>query len=134
MPDLPAVRLDVWLDVACLFKSRSQAQAACALGRVEVNGDRGKPHRLIRPGDRIRIALPAGRWRVVEVVGVADRHVARAEARELFIDHTPPPTREEIELRRLQRLGAPLRRPAGAGAPKKKERRDLRRLKEGADD
>ena len=134
MPDLPAVRLDVWLDVACLFKSRSQAQAACVLGRVEVNGDRGKPHRLVRPGDRIRIALPAGRWRVVEVVGVADRHVARAEARELFIDHTPPPTREEIELRRLQRLGAPLRRPAGAGAPKKKERRDLRRLKEGADE
>jgi ribosome-associated heat shock protein Hsp15 len=134
VPELPAVRLDVWLDVACLFKSRSQAQAACALGRVEVNGDRGKPHRLIRPGDRIRIALPAGRWRVVEVVGVADRHVARAEARELFIDHTPPPTREEIELRRLQRLGAPLRRPAGAGAPKKKERRDLRRLKEGPDE
>jgi ribosome-associated heat shock protein Hsp15 len=134
VPDLPAVRLDVWLDVACLFKSRSQAQAACALGRVEVNGDRGKPHRLVRPGDRIRIALPAGRWRIVEVVGVADRHVARAEARELFIDHTPPPTREEIELRRLQRLGAPLRRPAGAGAPKKKERRDLRRLKEGADE
>jgi len=134
VPELPAVRLDVWLDVACLFKSRSQAQAACALGRVEVNGDRGKPHRLVRPGDRIRIALPAGRWRIVEVVGVADRHVARAEARELFIDHTPPPTREEIELRRLQRLGAPLRRPAGAGAPKKKERRDLRRLKEGPDD
>ena len=134
MPELPAVRLDVWLDVACLFKSRSQAQAACALGRVEVNGDRGKPHRLVRPGDRIRIALPAGRWRVVEVVGVADRHVARAEARELFIDHTPPPTREEIELRRLQRLGAPPRRPAGAGAPKKRERRDLRRLKEGPDE
>lgn len=134
MADAPAVRLDVWLDVACLFKSRSQAQRACALGRVEVNGDRGKPHRLIRPGDRIRISLPAGRWRIVEVAGIADRNVARASARELYIDHTPPPTREEVELRRLQRLGAPLRRPPGAGAPKKRERRDLRRLKEGLEE
>jgi len=134
MGDSPAVRLDVWLDVACLFKSRSQAQRACALGRVEVNGDRGKAHRLIRPGDRIRISLPAGRWRIVEVVGIAERNVARANARELYLDHTPPPTPEEVELRRLQRLGAPPRRPPGAGAPKKQERRDLRRLKEGPKD
>jgi len=134
MGDPPAVRLDVWLDVACLFKSRSQAQRACALGRVEVNGDRGKAHRLIRPGDRIRISLPAGRWRIVEVVGIAERNVARANARELYLDHTPPPTPEEVELRRLQRLGAPPRRPPGAGAPKKRERRDLRRLKEGPKD
>jgi hypothetical protein len=68
------------------------------------------------------------------VVGVADRHVARAIARELYLDHTPPPTAEEIELRRLQRLAAPPRRLPGAGAPKKKERRALRRLKEGPDD
>ena len=134
MADAPAVRLDVWLDVACLFASRSQAQRACALGRVEVNGDRGKPHRLIRAGDRIRISLPGGRWRTVEVVGIADRHVAKAIARELFLDHTPPPTAEEIELRRLQRLAAPPRRLRGAGAPKKKERRDLRRLKEGSEE
>ena len=134
MADAPAVRLDVWLDVACLFASRSQAQRACALGRVEVNGDRGKPHRLVRAGDRIRIALPGGRWRTVEVVGVADRHVARAIARELYLDHTPPPTAEEIELRRLQRMAAPPRRLPGAGAPKKKERRALRRLKEGPEE
>jgi ribosome-associated heat shock protein Hsp15 len=134
MADAPAVRLDVWLDVTCLFASRSQAQRACALGRVEVNGDRGKPHRLVRAGDRIRISLPGGRWRTVEVVGVADRHVTKAIARELYLDHTPPPTAEEIELRRQQRLAAPPRRLPGAGAPKKKERRNLRRLKEGPEE
>ena len=133
MADAPAVRLDIWLDVACLFASRSQAQRACALGRVEVNGDRGKPHRLVRAGDRIRISLPGGRWQTVEVAGVADRHVAKAVARGLYIDHTPPATAEEIELRRLQRMAAPPRRLPGAGAPKKKERRDLRRLKEGSE-
>jgi hypothetical protein len=68
------------------------------------------------------------------VVGVADRHVTKAIARELYLDHTPPPTAEEIELRRLQRLATPPRRLPGAGAPKKKERRDLRRLKERAEE
>src|SRR4249919_905807 len=34
----PRIRLDVWLDVACLFKTRSEAQKSCALGRVALNG------------------------------------------------------------------------------------------------
>jgi ribosome-associated heat shock protein Hsp15 len=132
--DLPSIRLDIWLDVACLFKSRSQAQRACTLGRVEVNGDRGKAHRLVRPGDTIRISLPGGRVRIVEVADIEERNVPKARARELYVDHTPPPTPEEMELRRMQRLAAPPRRRPGAGAPKKKERRDLRKLKEGPEE
>jgi ribosome-associated heat shock protein Hsp15 len=126
----PSVRLDVWLDVACLFKTRSQAQNACKKGRVEVNGDRGKPHRAIRPGDEIRISSPGGRQRIVVVREILATHVARAVARELYEDRTPEPTAEQLELRRLQRLAAPPRRERGAGAPKKKERRQLRRIKE----
>jgi len=61
------VRLDTWLDVACLFKTRSQAQAACKGGKVEVNGDRAKPHRKIKPGDEIRITMGGG-WRRIVVV------------------------------------------------------------------
>jgi len=133
MIDLDAVRLDIWLDVACLFKTRSQAQTACQRGRVEVNGDHGKPHRSIRRGDTIRIRLPGGSYRLVEVVELEATNVSRARARELYTDHTPAPTPEELELRRMQRLSAPPRRPRGAGAPKKRERRNLRRLKEGLD-
>jgi ribosome-associated heat shock protein Hsp15 len=128
-----SVRLDVWLDVACLFKTRSQAQTACHRGRVEVNGDHGKPHRAVHPGDTITIQLPGGRRRIIEVVELASTNVPKARARELYIDHTPPPTPEEIELRRMQRLSAPPKRPRGAGSPKKRERRELRRLKEGLD-
>ncbi len=129
-----SVRLDVWLDVACLFKTRSQAQRACKLGRVEVNGDRGKAHRLVRAGDRLRISMTGGTRRVIEVKAVAEHNLPRAAARELYIDHTPPPSAEELELRRMQRLAAPPRRARGAGAPKKKERRQLRRIKEGGDE
>jgi ribosome-associated heat shock protein Hsp15 len=127
----PTVRLDIWLDVACVFKTRSQAQTACRKGRVEVNGDHGKPHRSIRPGDEIRISLAGGRTRIIEVVAIESTSVPKVRARELYIDHTPPPTTEEIELRKMQRLSMPPRRARGMGAPKKAERRRLRRLKEG---
>lgn len=133
MTDDATVRLDIWLDVACIFKTRSQAQQACKRGRVEVNRDRGKAHRLVRPGDEIRISFPGGRWRILEVVDIERTTVPRARARELYEDHTPPPTADEIELRRMLRLSAPPRRQRGEGAPKKKERRQLRRAKEGLD-
>ena len=125
-----SVRLDVWLDVACIFRTRSQAQTACKRGRVEVNGDHGKPHRAVRPGDTIRIKMPGGHRRIIEVLELESTNVPKARARELYADHTPPPTPEEIELRKMQRLSAPPRRIPGSGAPKKRERRDLRRLKE----
>jgi len=41
-------RLDIWLDVACLFKTRSEAKRGCESGKVEVNGDHAKPHRKER--------------------------------------------------------------------------------------
>ncbi|MEN8164780.1 MAG: S4 domain-containing protein [Acidobacteriota bacterium] len=131
MDEMQSLRLDIWLDVACLFKTRSQAQNACQRGRVDVNGQNGKPHRAIRPGDRINISMPGGGKRIVVVKALTDKHIPRAQARELFDDLTPKPTPEELELRKLQRLSTPAPRVRGAGAPKKKERRQLRRAKEG---
>ena len=128
--ETPSVRLDIWLDVACVYKTRSQAQTACKNGRVKVNGHRGKAHRLVRPGDEVRISLPGGRLRILRVAASTASTIPRAQARALYEDLTPPPTAEEIELRKLQRLATPPRRAPGSGAPKKKERRDLRRIKE----
>jgi ribosome-associated heat shock protein Hsp15 len=121
-------RVDVWLDVACLFKTRSLAQAACRAGKVEVNGDVARPHRLLRAGDELRISRGLGRRQTVRVRGFASRHVPKAEARALYEDRTPPPTPEELEARRL-------RRAFGVSAPSrpltKRDRRAVRRLKEG---
>lgn len=130
---LEPVRLDVWLDVACLFKTRSQAQTACRGGKVEVDGVRAKPHRAVRIGNEISITYGAGRRKIVKVRSLAASHVPKAEARQLYEDLTPPPSPEEQELRRLQRLSQPPRRPRGTGAPSKKDRRLLRKIKEGRD-
>jgi len=121
------VRIDVWLDVACLFKTRSEAQHALKLGRVTVNGDAVKPNRHLREGDEIEIGRPFGRKQKVIVRGLTDRHVAKADARKLYEDLTPPPTAEEVEQRRIERMYRAAVTPPRA--PDKRQRRELRRMK-----
>lgn len=123
-----AHRLDVWLDVACLFKTRSLAQAACRGGKVEVNGQVARPSRVLRAGDELRITRGGGRRQLVVVRDFAARHVSRVAARGLYEDRTPPPSPEELEQRRLRRLFG-VRAPSGPVTTR--ERRSARRLKEG---
>ena len=121
-----SVRLDVWLDVACLYRTRSEAQRACHGGKVTVNGQRSKPHRLLRVGDHLELTRPYGRKQTLTVLGVADRHIPKAEARALYSDITVPISDQERELRRLERIyRASLQ---STHAPDKRERRALRKL------
>ena len=120
------VRLDVWLDVACLFKTRSEAQKACKAGKVDVNGQPAKPNRLLRAGDELVIGRPFGRKQRLAVKAIADKHVSKADARLLYEDLTPQPTAEEIEMRRMDRLFRAQMTPPKA--PDKRQRRALRRL------
>ena len=122
-----AVRLDVWLDVACLFKTRSEAKRACEGGKVDVNGEHAKPHRVIREGDRIRIGRPFGRHQDLIVRIVIDQHVKKAEARVLFDDVTPKPTAEEIEMRRMERVYRAASQ--AAGTPDRRRRREIRKAR-----
>ena len=120
------VRLDVWLDIACLFKTRSEAQRACRLGKISVNGTVAKPQREVRPGDELAIARPLGRRQLIVVRGVTDTHIAKAEARQLYEDRTPAPTAEELEMRRIERHFRAVS--AATGRPTRDDRRARRRL------
>jgi ribosome-associated heat shock protein Hsp15 len=120
------VRLDVWLDVSCLYRTRSEAQKACQSGKLTVNGQSVKQNRLLRVGDEIELSRPFGRKQLVKVLALADRHIAKAEARALYEDLTPPPTAEEIEMRRMERM---FRAATPRKAPDKRQRQALRKLK-----
>lgn len=123
-----AVRLDVWLDVACLFKTRSEAKRACERGKVDVNGQTVKPNRLVREGDCIRIGRPFSRHQDVIVRLLIDKHVSKSMARTLFDDVTPEPSAEEVEMRRMERVYRAATR--AAGTPDRRQRRELRWIKE----
>jgi ribosome-associated heat shock protein Hsp15 len=121
--------LDIWLDVACLFKTRSEAQKACTLGKVSVNDQTAKPNRQLRAGDELIVQRPLGRKQLLTVLGIADKHIAKAEARLLYEDRTPKPTPEEIEVRRLERVYRAATTPKVR--PGRDQRRTLRRMKTG---
>ena len=119
------VRLDKYLQVARMFKTRSQATRACTLSRVRVNGQSAKPHKALAVGDRIEIER-GGEWtQVVVVRELRDKPVPKAEAAALYDDESPPrPKLSEVE--RLMRR-PPVQREPGRGRPTKKERREMER-------
>ena len=121
------VRLDVWLDVTCVFRTRSEAQKACRNGKVDVNGRAAKPNRRLRVGDELEIGRPFGRKQRLKVLALAERHLAKVEARRLYEDLTPPPTPEQIELRRQARIFHAAMTPPHS--PDKRQRRALRKMR-----
>ena len=122
------VRLDKWLQVARMFKTRSQATKACVRGKVRVDGQTVKPHRSVQVGDRIEVEK--GDWtRVLVVRELKDRPVAKAEAAGLYEDLSGPPPRLDPMERLMRR--APAQRERGAGRPTKKQRREIERFRGG---
>jgi len=124
-----ALRLDIWLDIACLFRTRSEAQKACRSGKISVNGQPAKPNRSVRAGDEIEISRPFGRKQQIVIRGLDDQHIPKADARNLYEDRTPAPTPEEIEMRKIERMHRAAMTPPRA--PDKRARRAIRKMKEG---
>lgn len=119
-----AVRIDKWLWAARFYKTRSLAADACEGGKVEVNGHKAKPHKLVRVSDKLAFTHPSGP-KEVTVLALSERRGPASEARLLYEDHSlPPPPREE----RPFFASPPLRIP-GFGRPTKRERRETERLR-----
>ncbi len=116
---METVRIDRWLSAARIFKSRTQAAEGCTGGHVRLNGQTAKPHHALRVGDALEVRR-GERLRVLEVLALADKRLAAPAARELYLDHSPPPPPREKPL---------VQRERGAGRPTKRERRQLGRLR-----
>jgi len=131
MIDWVRVRLDKWLWAARLFKTRSVAAEAVDSGRVRVNGERTKPAREVRLGDRIEISQRASAM-VVVVQAVSTMRGPAPMARQLYAE-TPDSSARRERLREAHRLGA---EPADAlqGRPTKRDARRLKRLRDSAAD
>jgi ribosome-associated heat shock protein Hsp15 len=113
------MRLDKWLWAARFFKTRTLSVEAIEGGRVHVNGDRAKPAKELKVGDRVAIRRPPFEH-VVVVMGLSDKRGSAAIAATLF---------EETEESRARRtvLAAEMKslpQPRFKGRPTKKTRRD----------
>lgn len=119
-------RLDQWLWAARFFKTRGLAAEAIAGGKVQVNGERAKAAKTVRPGDVVRVRLGPFEH-LVTVRGLAARRGPAAEAAALY-EEDPEGRRRRLELADAHRLARASFR-HGEGKPSKKDRREIGRLK-----
>ena len=87
---------------------------------MHINGQRTKPAKAVRAGDRLDVRRGDIRWEVT-VLGTAERRGPATEARTLYEELPESVERRvrEREKRRERRLAA------GAGRPTKRDRRRL---------
>jgi ribosome-associated heat shock protein Hsp15 len=120
------VRIDKWLWAVRLYKTRTLAADACKAGRVLVNDREVKPSREVQVGEIVK-AQTGDITRTVRVIGLIDKRVGAAVAREKAEDLTPP---EEYNKPRESNFSRGIVRPKGAGRPTKKDRRAIDALVE----
>lgn len=119
------IRIDKWLWAARFFKTRSLAAEAVTGGKIEVNGARAKPSRIMRLGDKLNIRRGAYEWTVV-VKGLAKLRGPAPEA-QLLYEETEESVRRraaasaQLKFERSPEFDIP-------GRPSKKDRRAMLRF------
>ena len=122
MAEIEKLRLDKYLWSIRIFKTRTQAAAACDTGKVKQAGTAVKASKNVNTGDEYEIKTEARRWRI-KVTGLLHNRVAYSEAIKFYIDLTP-----QEELDRLQFQAASFhtgKRKSKIGRPTKKQRREM---------
>jgi ribosome-associated heat shock protein Hsp15 len=120
-----STRIDKWLWAARFFKTRGLAAEAVAGGKIEVNGTRPKPSRLVRAGDQLTIRRGVYEWTVI-VKDLSKLRGPAAQAQGLYEE-----TAESVERRAAAIAQMRLARPPEfdlPGRPSKKDRRALARF------
>lgn len=115
------VRLDKYLWSIRVYKTRSEATAACNGGKVRLNGADVKPSKTVRPGDVIVVRKGPVTY-TYKVISLIDKRQGAKLVPEYAENLTPQSE--------LDKLHAPvetffLKRDRGAGRPTKKDRRQM---------
>ncbi len=121
-------RLDKWLWAARFFKTRQIAIDAINAGRLEVNGERVKPSKNIKPGDRLLVRKPPLEYQLV-VKAVADKRGSATIAQTLFEESAASILARDKVVAELREMPPPLFR----GRPTKKDRRTIQQWQRNAE-
>ena len=120
------MRIDKWLWAARFFKTRSLAERACELGRIDSNGVRAKPARDVRTGDLLRIKNDSGEFHL-EVLALSEMRGPAAVAQKLYQESDA--SREMRMKVAEERKAMPHFEAAREGKPSKRDRREIGRLR-----
>ena len=127
--ELTSVRLDRWLWAARFFKTRAQAKRAIEGGKVQLMQARAKAAKEIAVGCELTIRR-GDMIQIVNVTGLADRRGSATIAQTLYRESDESIERRETDRsrRKMERAGltVPNTRPT------KRDRRELKKLKQGS--
>ena len=124
--ELTEIRLDKWLWASRFFKTRAIAVESINGGRVQLNGVRVKPARVIRLDDELKITRGTERYHVV-VKGLNDKRRPAKEA-VLMYEETEESLQERETAQELNRLqSANIKQPTHK--PNKRESRVMDKFK-----
>ncbi|MFT5814632.1 MAG: ribosome-associated heat shock protein Hsp15 [Psychroserpens sp.] len=122
-----STRLDKWLWAARFYKTRAIAKQMIDGGKVFYNGQRSKSGKTVVLDDRITIRQGFEEKHVI-VIALADKRRDASFAQTLYKETSESiETREKNNLARQQGI---LLSPASDTKPDKKQRRQIRHLKE----
>jgi len=119
------VRVDKWLWAARFFKTRSLAAEAVSGGKIEINGERVKPSRVVRIGDKVGIRRGPYEWTII-VKDASRRRGSAPQAQQLYEETEASRRKREAAIAQLR-----LERPPELdipGRPSKKDRRSIQRF------
>lgn len=122
-----AQRLDKWLWVSRLYRTRTLATDSVNGGKVRVNSQPSKPARQLRPGDEISL-LRGNEPMTVVVKGFSLQRVSAKDVPALY-DETAASLAAREALRAERALSGPVGY-SGKGRPDKQQRRALQRLRD----
>jgi ribosome-associated heat shock protein Hsp15 len=123
---MTGVRMDKWLWAARFFKTRSLAQRACELGRIESNGQRAKAAREVRTGDLLLVKNDGGDFQA-EVLALSEMRGPAAVAQTLYRE-TEAGRESRLKLAQ-ERKAMPHFEAMREGKPSKRDRRKIDRLR-----
>ena len=123
------MRLDKWLWAARFFKTRTLAVEAIEGGRVSVNGDRAKPAKELKVGDRVSVRRPPFEY-VITVRELSDKRGPASVAATLYEESAESRARRTVLAAEMKSLP----QPRFKGRPTKKTRRDYERWLQQSDD
>lgn len=123
-----AVRLDKWLWSARFYKTRALAREMVDGGKVQYNGQRTKPGKIVEIGAML-IIRQGYTDKEIRVLGLSIQRQSATQAQSLY-EETPDSIVRREKLMEAHKLNA-LYAPHPDSKPDKKQRRDLMRWKQG---
>ena len=112
-----------------LFKTRSQAAAACNAGKVKRANTSIKAATKIQIGDHLDVPTHDGLYkRHIEITGIYDKRVGAPLAQAAYTDHTSEDTLKEAAVKRSEkRENRLLKKEGDQGRMTKKQMRDWKK-------